>query len=63
MIGWTAVIMSLQAWLSETPAQKSAAATPAYFSVGMAILALGVVSDSFAFAFSFAESVGARYRI
>ena len=44
MIGWTAVMVSLQQWLSETPAQKSTASTPAYFSVGMAVLALGVVS-------------------
>jgi hypothetical protein len=42
MIGWTAVLWSVQAWLSETPSQKKEAATPAYFSVGMAVLALGV---------------------
>ena len=42
MIGWTAVMISLQQWLSETPAQKQTTATPAYFSVGMSVLALGV---------------------
>lgn len=44
MIGWTSVLFAVQSWLSETPAQKAKAATPAYFSVGMAIMAVGVVS-------------------
>ena len=44
MIGWTAVLFSIQSWLSETPAQTSASSTPGYFSVGMALLAVGVVS-------------------
>ncbi|KAK5164340.1 uncharacterized protein LTR77_010036 [Saxophila tyrrhenica] len=42
MIGWTSVMVSVQGWLSETPAQKEKAGTPAYFSVGMAVLALGL---------------------
>lgn len=42
MIGWTAVIFAIQSWLSETPASKSSASTPAIFSVGMALLSLGV---------------------
>ncbi|RMZ10162.1 hypothetical protein D0860_03958 [Hortaea werneckii] len=29
-------------WLSETPDQKANASTPGYFSVGMALLSLGV---------------------
>lgn len=44
MIGWTAVIFAVQSWLSETPAQKAAASTPSYFSIGMALLSVGVVS-------------------
>jgi len=43
MIGWTAVIFATQAWLGETPAQKAASSTPGYFSIGMAVLSLGVV--------------------
>ncbi|GAB7345990.1 hypothetical protein MBLNU457_4765t2 [Dothideomycetes sp. NU457] len=43
----TAVIFSIQGWLSETPAGKKqgwgdSASTPGYFSVAMAFLALGV---------------------
>jgi len=38
-------MFSTQAWLSETPAQKAAnSGTPTYLSVGMSVLALGVVS-------------------
>ncbi|KAI9746274.1 MAG: hypothetical protein M1835_002468, partial [Candelina submexicana] len=36
MVGWTAVVMALQGWLSETPEQKRTGSTPGYFSVGMA---------------------------
>lgn len=36
-------MFAIQSWLQETPAQKAVAASPAYFSVGMALLALGVV--------------------
>lgn len=43
MIGWTAVLFSIQGWLSETPAQKATASTPAYLSVGMAFMSLAVV--------------------
>ena len=42
MIGWTSVLFSIQTWLAETPAQKEAAGSPAYFSVGMSLLAVGV---------------------
>ncbi|KAI9860018.1 MAG: hypothetical protein M1813_006365 [Trichoglossum hirsutum] len=42
MIGWTAVVFALQNWLAEPSAQKSAGKTPAYFSVGMAIMSLVV---------------------
>jgi len=42
MIGWTSVMLSLQSWLSETPAQTEKASTPGYFSVGMALMGLGV---------------------
>ena len=42
MIGWTSVLFSIQQWLSETPAQKESSASPAYFSVGMSLLAVGV---------------------
>ena len=44
LIGWTSVGIALQTWLSETPAQKAAASTPAYFSVGMGLLSCAVVS-------------------
>lgn len=36
------MLFSLQQWLSETPAQKEASGSPAYFSVGMSLLAVGV---------------------
>ncbi|MCJ1370126.1 Eukaryotic translation initiation factor eIF-1 [Loxospora ochrophaea] len=36
MIGWASVMFALQTWLAETPEQKRTAATPGYFSVGMA---------------------------
>ncbi|KAI6787073.1 hypothetical protein KC332_g18713, partial [Hortaea werneckii] len=42
LIGWTAVMFSIQGWLAETPDQKANASTPGYFSVGMALLSLGV---------------------
>ncbi|KAK3112929.1 hypothetical protein LTR53_010269 [Teratosphaeriaceae sp. CCFEE 6253] len=42
MIGWTAVLFATQSWLAETPAQKAASSTPGYFSVGMAVMSLGV---------------------
>ncbi|KAI6831194.1 hypothetical protein KC315_g1389 [Hortaea werneckii] len=42
LIGWTAVLFSIQGWLSETPDQRANASTPGYFSVGMALLSLGV---------------------
>lgn len=44
MIGWTSVLFAIQTWLSETPSQRATSSTPAYFSVGMAVLSLGVVS-------------------
>lgn len=47
MLGWTAVLFSIQQWLSETPAQKAVASSPAYFSVGMAVLSLLVVSNTY----------------
>ena len=46
MLGWTAVMFGMQQWMNETPAQKATAATPAYFSAGMAVMAVGVVSFS-----------------
>ena len=46
MIGWTSVLFAINSWLSETPSQRSTSATPAYFSVGMALMAVGVVSTS-----------------
>jgi len=42
LLGWTAVLFSVQGWLSETDAQRAAASQPAYFSVGMSLLSLGV---------------------
>jgi len=42
LIGWAAVIMAIQAFLSETPAQKKNASTPTIFSVFMSLVALGV---------------------
>jgi len=42
MLGWTAVLIATQSWLSETASQRSTTGTPAYFSVGMAVLSLGV---------------------
>ncbi|EMF07974.1 uncharacterized protein SEPMUDRAFT_152299 [Sphaerulina musiva SO2202] len=42
LLGWTAVLFSIQSWLSETPAQKAVASSPAYLQVGMAALSLAV---------------------
>ncbi|EED13934.1 conserved hypothetical protein [Talaromyces stipitatus ATCC 10500] len=42
MIGWVAVIISIQNWLSETPEQSRNAATPSYMSVFMSLMSLGV---------------------
>lgn len=42
LLGWTSVLFAVQGWLSETEAQRAAASQPAYFSVGMSLLSLGV---------------------
>ncbi|KAJ5766518.1 uncharacterized protein N7511_004134 [Penicillium nucicola] len=42
MIGWVAFVFSLQTWLGESPDQKKNAATPAYMSVFMSLMALVV---------------------
>ncbi|EME86569.1 uncharacterized protein MYCFIDRAFT_181995 [Pseudocercospora fijiensis CIRAD86] len=42
LLGWTSVLFALQTWLAETPAQKAASSSPAYFQVLMALLSLGV---------------------
>jgi len=45
MIGFTSLLFALQSWLGETPEQKEASSTPAYFGVLMSIMAVGVVSN------------------
>lgn len=47
LLGWTAMLFAIQGWLSETPDSRETASQPAYFSVGMAVLSLGVVSSVF----------------
>ncbi|OQD77250.1 hypothetical protein PENDEC_c003G07047 [Penicillium decumbens] len=42
MIGWVSFVFSLQSWLGESEEQKKTAATPAYMSVGMSLMALVV---------------------
>ncbi|KAL3436798.1 hypothetical protein BDV09DRAFT_164488 [Aspergillus tetrazonus] len=42
MIGWVAMVFSLQSWLGETEEQRKNATTPAYMSVGMSLMALAV---------------------
>ncbi|KAF2021725.1 hypothetical protein BU24DRAFT_339939 [Aaosphaeria arxii CBS 175.79] len=42
MIGWVAVVFSIQSWLAETAEQKQSSTTPAFFSVGMALMSLVV---------------------
>lgn len=42
MIGWAAVIFSLQNWLSETSEQSEKATSPGYISVGMSLMAIVV---------------------
>ncbi|KAJ6009664.1 hypothetical protein N7499_004938 [Penicillium canescens] len=42
MIGWVSFVFSLQTWLGESPDQKKNAATPAYMSVLMSLMALVV---------------------
>lgn len=35
-IAWTAIVMAVQNWLSESPEQRAVASQPAYMTVGMA---------------------------
>ncbi|KAL7274849.1 hypothetical protein RUND412_002233 [Rhizina undulata] len=42
MIGWTAVVFAVQAWLNETPGALASGKQPAYFGVGMSLMSLGV---------------------
>ncbi|KAG9629385.1 hypothetical protein KCU98_g18108, partial [Aureobasidium melanogenum] len=42
MIGWVAVIIAVQNWLSETPESKKNGATPGYMTVGMALMSTAV---------------------
>ncbi|KAF3050718.1 hypothetical protein E8E11_004938 [Didymella keratinophila] len=46
MIGWVSVVFSVQSWLAETQEQKKTSTTPAYFSVGMAVMSLLVSYSS-----------------
>ncbi|KAF1934342.1 uncharacterized protein M421DRAFT_415375 [Didymella exigua CBS 183.55] len=46
MIGWVSVVFSVQSWLAETSEQKKTSTTPAYFSVGMAVMSLLVSYSS-----------------
>lgn len=43
-IGWASVILALQGWLNETPAAVEAGKQPAFFAVGMSLMALFIVS-------------------
>lgn len=54
MVGWSAVIFAVQGWLNETPGQLASGKQPAYFSVGMSVMALGMVCF-YSFLFFFAE--------
>ncbi|KAA8909331.1 hypothetical protein FN846DRAFT_625165 [Sphaerosporella brunnea] len=40
MVGWGAVIFSLQNWLNESPADLAAGKQPAYFAMAMAFMSL-----------------------
>ncbi|KAF4999465.1 hypothetical protein FDECE_11501 [Fusarium decemcellulare] len=42
MVGWAAVVFSIQSWLGESEDSKKNSTTPGYFSVGMSIMALAV---------------------
>lgn len=44
LIGWTAVLFAIQSWLNEVPSQVAAGKQPAFFSVGMSIMSLVIVS-------------------
>ncbi|KAL6712596.1 hypothetical protein ACN47E_000473 [Coniothyrium glycines] len=46
MIGWVAVVFAVQAWLAETPEQKKTSTTPAYYQIGMSVMALLVSYSS-----------------
>ena len=46
MLGWLSLITAVLNWLSETPAQKQNSSTPGYLAVGMALMAVGVVSGT-----------------
>jgi len=41
-IGWASVVVAVQSWLSESPETRKSSSQPAYFSVGMSLLALTV---------------------
>ncbi|KAF4971101.1 hypothetical protein FSARC_1992 [Fusarium sarcochroum] len=42
LVGWAAVVFSIQNWLGESEDTKKNSTTPGYFSVGMSIMALAV---------------------
>ncbi|KAH7271451.1 hypothetical protein FSOLCH5_004324 [Fusarium solani] len=42
LVGWAAVVFSIQSWLGESEESKKNSTTPGYFSVGMSIMSLAV---------------------
>ncbi|KAH6894075.1 hypothetical protein B0T10DRAFT_603629 [Thelonectria olida] len=42
LIGWAAVVFSIQSWLGESEDAKKNSSTPGYFSVGMSIMSLAI---------------------
>ncbi|TGO16464.1 hypothetical protein BTUL_0028g00660 [Botrytis tulipae] len=40
LIGWASVLFAIQNWLGESPEARKTSSQPAYFSVGMSLMAL-----------------------
>ncbi|ATZ45417.1 hypothetical protein BCIN_01g02040 [Botrytis cinerea B05.10] len=40
LIGWASVLFAIQNWLGESPETRKTSSQPAYFSVGMSLMAL-----------------------
>ncbi|KAI5464489.1 hypothetical protein BGZ63DRAFT_153153 [Mariannaea sp. PMI_226] len=42
LIGWAAVVFSIQNWLGESEETQKNSATPGYFSIGMSVMSLAI---------------------
>ena len=45
MIGWCAVVFSIQSWLNESPNSANQTKQPALFGIAVALMSLGIVGN------------------